>query len=440
MGSELTTEDAFRKLAEVVHNAATAHHTSVSFVDRAGGTTRFANSQIVQNVNTRRATLTISAAFGQKHGSATTTDLSEASVTATVQRAEEIAQAATEDPEYLPPLAEQDYPVLPTLRAETAAAGPARRIAEARRIIELCRAHNLDAAGIVENYSSAFGLTADTGLFAYEQRGEATFSVTALGEDASGWASNTNRSIDDLDVETRTHAAIEKARRSADPRELTPGRYTVILESAAVLGLLAPLMWALDARAYHKGTSPLAGKLDQRIIDARLTLQNRPDHPALLGSGFNDYGLPGNYRTWIERGVLKELDYDRFTAREHDVAPSSALDAPYLSGEQAAGESVDDLLKGTERAILVTRFWYIRSVNPNDLTLTGMTRDGTFLVEDGQVTSGLINFRWHDSPLRALDNILALTTPLDAAPMWGAKAHLPAMKIGDFNFTSVTRF
>ena len=287
---------------------------------------------------------------------------------------------------------------------------------------------------------AAVGLAAKTGLFAYESRTEAKFSLTAMGEDASGWAANVHRSIDALDVPARTRLAIQKAKLAAKPRELPPGRYTVILEPSAVACLIGPMIWAMDAKSFYKRTSPYEGKLGRLIMDRRLTLSNQPRHPDLLGNGFNSEGLPAEELAWIENGVLKQLRYDRYTAQEHHVHPSPAFDAPYLSGEGPEAAGIDELVRSTPRGILVTNFWYIRDVNPTDMTLTGMTRDGVFLIEDGRIATPLVNFRWHESPFRAFSNVEAFTAPADAVSNENWKMQLPAMKIADFNFSSVTRF
>jgi predicted Zn-dependent protease len=307
---------------------------------------------------------------------------------------------------------------------------------------EQCQAHSLTAAGIVATTFSITGVAADSGLFAYEPRTEARVSLTAMGHLSSGWAANVHRSIDHLGVADRTRAAIEKARACAQPRELLPGRYTVILEPAAVAGLIGPFVWALDAKSYYKGTSPFLKKLGRPVFDPRLTLRNLPDHPDLLGNGFNSEGLPAAEMTWVEQGVLKHLRYDRYTAQEHHVYPSPSLDAPYLAADEngdAPVRPLEDLIRQTDRGILVSNFWYIRSVNPTDLTLTGMTRDGTFLIEEGNVTTRLVDFRWHDSPLRALAHVEAFTAPSDAVSNEGWKMKLPALKLRDFNFSSVSR-
>ncbi len=437
---KLTREDEFRVLADLVLKRSTGEHTFVAWQDLHGGTTRFANHQIVQNVNTRRISVAVTVAFGQQHGTAGTTDLAAGAVEDAVRRAEQIARVSPPDPEYLQPVDPHPYPSPPASRPETITAGPDRRLRDAREAIELCKAERVTAAGIVASSVARVGVAAGTGLFGYAPRTDARFSMTATAENSTGWASTLHRSIDRLGVVERTRIAIDKAKRSADAKEIPAGRYTVILEPAAVAGLITWLTWMLDAKSYYKGTSPFSGKLDQRIVDQRLTLRNRLNHPDLLGHGFTWEGLPSNDFAWIEGGVLKQLDYDRFTAKEHRVDVIPTLEAPYLCGNDTAVSNVNDLISNTQRGVLVTNFWYLRIVNPTDLTLTGMTRDGTFLIEDGRITTGLRNFRFHDSPLRAFNQLEAFTTPMEASSAETGKLLVPAMTIREFNFSSVTRF
>jgi len=176
------------------------------------------------------------------------------------------------------------------------------------------------------------------------------------------------------------------------------------------------------------------------IVDKRLTLRNLPVHEDLLGIGFTADGLPTVASDWIADGVLTQLAYDRFTAKGRGVGKIPTLDAPCLSGRGSSLPTLQDLIKSTERAILVTNFWYIRTVNPTDLTLTGMTRDGTFLVENGAIVSAVKNFRFHESPLRVFNRIAAFTNPAEAITSETGKLLVPAMTLRDFNFSSVTRF
>ncbi len=438
---KLTSREEFGFLTDLVLNHSTGDHTALSLRDSHGGTTRFANNQVIQNVNQRRGTLAITVAFGRQHGTVTTTDFTAGAVRETLKQAERLARISPEDPEYLPPVGAQSYLLLPTARPETSAAGPARRLDYAREAIGQCKMENLNAAGTVSSTVAIVGVAADTGLSAYEERTEARFSLTVQAGEATGWSAAAHRSIDRLHVQERTLAAINKAKRGADePQELPPGRYTVILEPAAVAGLLSWMVWMLDAKSFYKGTSPFSGKLDTRILDRRLSLVNQPDHADLLGNGFTHEGLPVIGSAWIEAGVLRQLLHDRYTAQEHHIDPLTTLESPYLSGERPLGTRVDDLIRTTQRGILVTNFWYIRPVNLSDLTLTGMTRDGTFLIENGEITSAVRNFRFHDSPLRAFNQVDAYTTPAEAVTSETGKVLVPAMRLHDFNFSSVTKF
>jgi predicted Zn-dependent protease len=433
----MTSREEFRFLSDLVLKHSSGDHTLINLHDQRTGTTRFANNQVVQNVDARRGQFTITVAFGLRHGTASTTDFTAGAVQDTLRRAERIARISPKDAEYLPPVGPQWFPALPTSRPETAAAGPTRRLELAREVIGAVTAEALTCAGIVTSAVQAVGVAASTGLSAYEERTEARFSVTVQAGDATGWASAAHRSIDHMQVRERTQIAIDKARRSVNPRELPAGRYTVILEPSAVAGLLSWFIWKLDAKSYDKGTSPFSGTLGSRIVDPRLTLRNCPDHLDLLGSGFTGEGLPGGDSVWIDAGVLKHLMHDRFTAKAHGLTTIPTLDAPLLSGDES---SVEDLIAATPHGVLVTNFWYLRVVNPADLTLTGMTRDGTFLIEDGRIVSGLRHFRFHESPLRAFNQLDAFTAPAEAITAETGKLLVPAMRINDFTFSSVTRF
>ena len=437
---KMTNREEFHFLADLVLTRSSGDDTIVTLHDHHTGTTRFANNQVIQNVDTRRGTLSITVAYAGRRGMASTTDFTAGSIQATLERAEHIARISPEDPEYLPPPEPRIFAVRPTARPETVAAGPARRLEYANEAIGQCRMENLMAAGIVSSSVWSVGIAAGNGLFGFESRADARFSLTVQAGDATGWSAAAHRSIDHLKIQERTLAAINKAKRGREISELPPGRYPVILEPAAVAGLWSGLLWALDAKSYEKGTSPFANRLGQRIVDERLTLQNLPGHADLLGVGFTHEGLPSESSVWFEHGVLKQLSYDRFTANAHGMKTMPTLEAPVLSADGAACGSVQDLVKRTDHAILVTNFWYIRSVNERDLTLTGMTRDGTFLVEKGEIVSAVKNFRFHDSPLQAFRQIDAWTSPMEAVTSETGKMLVPAMVLPEFNFSSVTRF
>ncbi|MBI3835438.1 MAG: TldD/PmbA family protein [Planctomycetes bacterium] len=421
MTLSLASEATFRRIADTVLSASKADHTSVNFNDSESSTLRFANDQVTQNVSVRTPNVTVRVAFGQKHGAASTNRLDKDSLTTVVRQAETIARLAPDDPEYLPPLDPQKYLDVPSFRKSTASAGPMDLAKLARPAIEQCTKNGFTAAGIVSNGYSSEGVAASSGLFGYEQSTESEFSLTATADDSSGWCNNSHRDIEALGISYGVGRAVDKAKMSKNPRELPAGHYPAILEPSAVAGVLGAMGFAFDAKSYYKGNSALAGKLGSQILDPRLSVRTDPRHPDLLGGAFDNSGLATRPMTWIEDGVLKQLSYDRFTAKEHNVEPTPFPRAMIVSLSGRNASSIDDLIANTKRAILITNFWYIRPVDQKDLTITGMTRDGTFLVEDGKITCGVKNFRFHDSPLRCF-------------------AMLPAVLLPDFHLSSVTKF
>lgn len=435
----LTSRDEFAFLANLVFRHSAADHVLVSIEDRHSGTARFANSQITQQVDVRTVAFVITVAFDQRHGTASTTDLTAGAVQATLKRAEALAKAAPVDPEYLPPPGAQAYPSWPTFEADTAETGPSERLHLAHTCIARCEADSHQAAGMIATTIAQMGVAANSGLFAFEPRTEAQFSITASRDDASGWAAARHRAIHRLAVVERTEEALATAKRMGIPRNLPAGRYQVVLAPPAVAGLLNWVIKMLDAKAYEKGISPFRGKLGQPIIDERLTLRNDPGHPDLLGVNFTREGLPVEEALWIDKGQLRQLAYDRFTAYRHGLKSLPTLDAPLLSGQDPVA-TTNELVASITRGMWISNFWYIRPVNLTDLTLTGMTRDGTFLIEDGQIVAPVRNFRFQESPLRAFNRLDAFTEPREATTSETGKLLVPAMTIRDFHFSSVSWF
>lgn len=436
----LTSREEFRFLSELVLSRSSADHTMIRLHDQHAGTARLANNQVIQNVDGRRGKLAVTVAFGGRQGTASTTDFTAGAIQEMLSRAENIARVTPVDPEYLPPPDACTCPVRESAKPETMTAGPARRLEYASEAIGQCRMENLMAAGTVSSSAAAVGVAASTGLFSYERRAQAGFSLTVQAGDATGWSAATHRSINHLKVQERTQTAISKAKRGRDVCELPAGRYPVILEPAAVAGLWAWLIRSLDAKSYLKGTSAFAGQLGRAIVDDRLTLQNSPDRAELLGEGFSADGLPSTESVWIDHGILKQLAYDRFTAKQRGVTTIPTLEAPVLSVDGVSVATIHDLVKKAERAILVTNFWYIRPVNLRDLMLTGMTRDGTFLIENGEITSAVNNFRFHESLPTAFQRVDLWTAPMEAVNAETGKMLVPALSLPQFSFSSVTRF
>lgn len=442
----LPDRDTFRRLADAALDATSADYISVSLHDRFEGVTRFAGERITAHGQDHVQKLAIVVAFDQQVGSATAPLVTDA-IAEAVKTAELKAKAAPPDPDYPPPLPPQRYPVLPTYRSETANAGSARRAAVALEIARLYQTERLRALGIVTTSAEAVGVAASTGLFAFEQRTRADLEATSIGSVVPIRVAGANRSIDDLNLEEPIRRALARTNWLTNPCRLPPGRHAVILESNAVAQLLRPLLDATSVPAGATANHPLHHRLGEQIIDQRLTLRNRPDHPALLGSGFDGVGLPADARTWIGKGVLQRLYYDRLSARAHDTAPTFAPDAWHLSGDEPAGNCVDDLIQATERGILVTNLDRVQREADSDLTLRGYTGGGTFLVEGGEIVGSLTDLEWRESPLRVFNRVQAFSTPLEAVVSPQAvpahavtagtrKMLVPAMKIHDFKLAS----
>jgi predicted Zn-dependent protease len=269
------------------------------------------------------------------------------------------------------------------------------------------------------------------------------FSVTLRTEDGtgSGYASRGYNDIARLDVAGASKTAAWKATQSGNARAIEPGKYTVVLEPAAGIVLLENLYGALDARSADEGRSFLSrpgGKtrLGEKLVDEQVTIYSDPWHPALPTPNYSPEGLPREKTTWIDRGVVKNLFYSRYWAEQKGVKPVPFPDGFIMSG---GNQSLDDLIGSVEKGILVTRMWYIRAVDPQTLLYTGLTRDGTFYIENGKIKFPVKNFRFNESPIIMLNNLEALGRPeRTVSGEGGGTAMIPPMKIRDFTFTSLS--
>jgi predicted Zn-dependent protease len=276
----------------------------------------------------------------------------------------------------------------------------------------------------------------------------ARFSITAMAADSSGWA---KASACDLAALNPLQLALTAARKAADssaPRELPPGRYTVILEPAAVLDLTGQMFPDFSATAIRDGRSFLNDRIGKKIFGENITIHDDAGHPLQSGAPFDGEGVPRKRLTLVERGVVREVAYSRQAAALAGMAPTGhGFPLPNESGEaptnivMAGGEtSVEQMVASTERGILVTRLWYIREVDPYEKIFTGMTRDGTFLIEGGRVTAGVRNFRFNQGLMEMLSNVESLSAPVRASGEETYDMVAPAMKVREFNLTEVTRF
>ncbi|MGH9657819.1 MAG: TldD/PmbA family protein [Bryobacteraceae bacterium] len=408
--------------------------------------TRFANNEIHQSVAERGVLLEVRAMLDRRTARAATNRVD--SVEGVVEEAIALARLASPDPDLLP-LAEPEA-VEPVARwfASTASATPEMRARAIAGAIHEAESRSLTAAGIFSTGESIVAILNSRGVFARHAGTMARFSVTMMDADRSGWAKNSACDVEALDPAGLALAASEKAARSRGPARIEPGRYTAILEPAAVLDLAGQMFGDFSGTALADGRSFLGGRVGQKLFGDAIDIADDVRHPAQSGAPFDGEGVPRKRLKLVERGRVCDLAYGRQAARAAGVEPTGhGFPPPSEFGEAPANivvaggdTSVGEMIASTERGILVTRLWYIREVDPFAKIMTGMTRDGTFLVEGGRVTRGLRNFRFNQSLIVLLRNVEAMSPAVRASGEEAFDMVVPAMKVRDFNFTEVTRF
>jgi PmbA protein len=410
--------------------------------------TRFANNAIHQNVSERSVHLSVRPVIGGRTARASTNRLDGESIRRVVEEAVAITRLTEPDPE-LPELAEgADIPAEERYFAGTAQATPedrARAVAEAIGVVE---AAGQTAAGIYSTGDAYFGLMNSRGASAWHGETMARFSITAMAADSSGWAKQSACDLRELDPVALARSAARKTADSRSPRELPAGRYTVVLEPAAVLDLVGQMFGDFSATAIRDGRSFLNDRIGKKLFGENVTILDDVRHPLQSGAPFDAEGVPRRGLTLVENGVVRDIAYCRQAARLAGTeATGHGFPVPNEMGEApvniviAGGDSsVGEMIRSTERGILVTRFWYIREVDPYEKIFTGMTRDGTFLIENGEVAGGVRNFRFNEGLMEMLSNVEALGPGERASGEEAIDLVAPAMKVGEFNFTEVTRF
>jgi predicted Zn-dependent protease len=410
--------------------------------------TRFANNAIHQNVAERTTHLSVRPVMDGRTARASTNRLSRDAIRAVVAEAIAIARLTEPDPDLPPLAAPAEYQGVERWFEATARATPeerARAVAEAIRAVATA---GQTAAGIYSTGESVFALLNSRGVLARHTETVARFSITAMAADSSGWAKASACNCATLNPLELARTAARKATESTAPSDLPPGRYTVILEPAAVLDLVGQMFSDFSATAIRDGRSFLRDRIGQQIFGENITIHDDAGHPLQSGAPFDGEGVPRKRLTLVERGVVREVAYSRQAAALAGAAPTGhGFPLPNEFGEAptniviaGGATSLDEMIASTDRGILVTRFWYIREVDPYEKIFTGMTRDGTFLIESGRVTAGVRNFRFNQGLIEMLSNVEALSAPVRASGEETFDMVAPAMKVREFNFTETTRF
>ncbi len=431
----LDPEIAFEWLEPVLRESQ-AEGLGLSLVSCDRALSRFADNQMTQHVQAETLELAATSYFGQRQATATTTDLTPAAITATLRRSEALARLAPDDPEWVPLLGPQVYgPRTAGFDEATATCPPQTRGEWVQRLCQWADSAGAAVAGSLSTAAMSRTLINSQGLRASTRGTTAQFSLTARQGTGSSWRSRTAIALDQLPIMQLTQAALAQAALAQNPRDPQPGCYPTILSSAAMAALVPYLVGQLSARAAAEGRSFFArpGGGDRRgeaLFSPLVQLRRDPAHPLLQGSGSDHQGLPLDPLHLVCDGVLQHLSYDRYWAQQQGCAPTGDLEPLVMAGSD---RPLADLIATTERGILVNRAWYVRYVNPRQLEVTGMTRDGTFWIEDGRLAYPIKNLRFNQSLPALLRDLEALSQ---------VERHdstvFPGARVRSFHFSSIT--
>ena len=426
--------------------------------------TRFANNTIHQNVAEEGYVISIRVAMDHKTARATTNRIDDESLQRAVRSAEQIARVQEPDPDLLqlptPDEAKETQPVQRHFGA-TAAIKPEDRAAAVEQIVAVAKQHKQTAAGIYSSSEHMEALVNSRGLVKMHQQTSSEVSITMLADDSSGWQKANSPNVANLNPKRLAEVAAEKAARTARPREVPPGKYTIVLEPAAVLDLLGFMFFDFGGTALLEQRSFLNNRIGTQLFGENITIHDDVYHPLQSGAAFDGEGIPRKRVALVEKGIVRNLVYSRATAlrmRQSELAaqlgsisatghgfplPNEIGDAPMnivVEGGNGNAMSVEEMITAIDRGILVTRLWYIREVDPYEKILTGMTRDGTFLIEQGKLVGGVRNFRFNQNLVEMLQNIAMLGRSVRASGEESFDMVVPPMTVRNFNFTELTKF
>jgi len=410
------------------------------FSARAGNT-RFARNEVTTSGETDESDVTLFVQVGRRHAAATSNQLEPEALRALAARTLALARIAPEDPEAMPVLgAVKPLPGAAPYDAAAEKLDAAARAEHARICIDAAKQQGLVIAGFAEHVTATEAVASTAGLSVQQRVSSAELSMTARTADGSGsgWSAATARGPSGIDAKKLAAVACEKAALSKAPKRLEAGRYTVLLEPAAAANLMRWLYEALDARNADEGRSFFSKKgggnrLGEKVLNERVTLTSNPTAPETAGATVDGEGLVLPPMTWVEGGVVKAFKTSRYWAKKSGGKPTGAYGGLAL---KAGADSFDAMLAGIERGVLITRFWYTNWVDPQTLTITGLTRDGTFLVEKGKVVSAVNNFRFNESVAKAFERCDAVSA--DAPAIWSPETRCPALRTHEFNLASVS--
>jgi predicted Zn-dependent protease len=444
------SRDEVKAITDKVIDMAKADAVEVEFTGGERSATRFANSNITANIVQFDRNVNVTVHYGTRSASASTREFDDASLRTAVEDAQKRAQAARENAEAMPLIeGPQEYMAVDAALPSGVNFGPAERGQMVKASLDVCEKKGVIGSGYIPKVHLATCSANSKGLFAYYQYAEASFILTCRTKDGggSGWAGLTGiKDVGMIDAAALTVVAADKALKSQKPRAIEPGRYTTILEPRANARFLSLMTGLFNARAaegpvgnYFSGKQPGTTKVGEKLFSESFTLKSDVGNAVLRQSPIGTDGMAARPVTWIEKGVLKNLAYDRAWAKRQKKEPTAVTTNQSLVME-GTDMTVEQMIKTTKRGLLVTFFWYIRPVDQPTLLNTGMTRDGLFLIENGEITGPVQNFRWNMSPLVGYNNITAVGKPV---PIHTGESYdgpgtalVPPVRIEDFFMTS----
>ena len=461
----LTQEQAV-ELFSRIRRLSSADEVEVLFSGARFALTRFANNAIHQNVEDENCIASIRTNFDGRSARAAVNQFDDATLKRAVETSEKFARVQEKDPDLLPmPTPEEaaiasdrDRPA--RFLEETAAITPAERAESVRQIVALADRHKLTTAGIYSTAQSLEGVFNSRGLAEWHTQTLAEISITMLAGDSSGWQKLNSPDVRKLNPLQLAETAARKAVDSTHPRELPPGKYTVILEPSAALDIVGFMFWDFSGTAILDQRSFLNDRIGIKLFGDNINIWDDTSHPLQAGSPFDGEGMRRRRVQLVENGIVKRVVYARGTVAKmkrsefaNKIGPIEAtghgFPLPNEIGEMPLNivvggsdrpRTIDQMIASTERGLLVTRLWYIREVDPYEKILTGMTRDGTFLIENGRLKNGVRNFRFNQSLISMLSHVEALGAPVRACGEESFDMVVPPMKVREFNFTEVTKF
>jgi predicted Zn-dependent protease len=441
---KMLNQDEAKRICDKVMAYAKGDQCEVKLTGSRKGNIRYARNAVSTAGLVEDTVLSVSVAFGKKQGVATINEFDDKSLEKAVRRAEDLARLAPENPEFMPTPSKQEYKPSNTYSKSTADIDPDFRAQVAAYSIENSRKNKLVAAGFFSDSTSFEAIANSAGVFGYQQDTGLDFTVTVRTEDGkgSGWVKRSVGDVSKFDAREASNVAIEKALRSVDAKALEPGRYTVILEPAATSDLLGYMFNGFDARQADEGRSFLSKKgggnrLGEKLFDEQVNIWTDPwDKDVAVLPWDSGTMLARERQDIIRNGKVNALDYSLFWAKKQGVRAVGSPGNIIMAG---TNKSTAELIANTKKGVLVTRTWYIRMVDPQSVLLTGLTRDGTFYIENGKIKHPIKNFRFNESPVTMLNNIDELGRPeILAGDESQYQLLVPAMKVRDFNFTSLS--